>query len=820
MPFPHRLRTSGFAVLTLGLVGLSVISNPVTPASTAAPVTAPDTTQAAARVTVPQVRVRVSSRVQYLGDRAGKAFTFALLNTGTSAIAAVEIDRPKPSWTVAACPAAPKGWSHQRAARTKCRYISKHSSAALAPGSSAAFRIKVRTRPGKRNVSGKWHVLVSRTRQLGQRHPLVATAAVPGGLRITAYAFQVLGVVVDPRTTKPGAACPAPKKTAIAASGQHTFVICGRNRSTTAQTPTAAHAGLAGTFVAVHGRFASGRIVPTRRSRILGSWTGVTVTSSPAGNKTVLAQVGSAARRTSPSTGFTGYRATPGSAESAPIVTSLGSGNVVFTEDGPAVPITTTAAVTDSDSATFSTGRLEAELTNGQPEDRLEVLNQGTGSGQIGLVGANVTLAGTTIGTVAGGSGSTPLVITFNSHATPAAAQALLRDVTYRDVSDAPSTADRMVQVQFADDKGALSASQTRTIQVVAVDDPPVALNDAVTVAQDSAATVVPVLANDTDVDGGPKTIASATDPAHGTVVLTGGTSGANTGLTYQPDAGYCNDGGQPDSFNYMLNGGSEATVSMTVTCTPSNVAPVIAGLEGTALAYTENDPATLITATGTVADTDSADFATGTLTVDFSAGGQAEDRLSISNQGTGAGQIGTSGSDVSFAGTTIGTFTGGSGTTPLVVTFNANATPAVAQALLRAITYADVSDNPSSTARTVRFVVSDGDGGTSAAATRGITVTAVDDPPVAVADAETVSAGAAATAVPVLANDTDVDGGPKTISSATDPAHGTVVLTGGTSGANTGLTYQPDAGYCNDAPALPDTFSYMLNGGSTATVT
>ena len=73
------------------------------------------------------------------------------------------------------------------------------------------------------------------------------------------------------------------------------------------------------------------------------------------------------------------------------------------------------------------------------------------------------------------------------------------------------------------------------------------------------------MLANDTDVDGGPRTINSASDPANGTVVITGG----GTGLTYQPDPNYCNSqaGGSPDTFTYKLNGGSTATVSVTVTC-------------------------------------------------------------------------------------------------------------------------------------------------------------------------------------------------------------------------------------------------------------
>ena len=78
------------------------------------------------------------------------------------------------------------------------------------------------------------------------------------------------------------------------------------------------------------------------------------------------------------------------------------------------------------------------------------------------------------------------------------------------------------------------------TITVTDVNDPPTAVDDSATVVEDSAASAIDVLANDTDVDGGPKTIASVTQPANGTVVITGG----GTGLTYQPDANYCNTAG------------------------------------------------------------------------------------------------------------------------------------------------------------------------------------------------------------------------------------------------------------------------------------
>src|SRR5262249_6567711 len=95
------------------------------------------------------------------------------------------------------------------------------------------------------------------------------------------------------------------------------------------------------------------------------------------------------------------------------------------------------------------------------------------------------------------------------------------------------------------------------------VDDPPVAVDDSATVLEDASATSIDVLANDTDIDGGPKFVASVTQPANGTVVITGGGSG----LTYQPNDNYCNDGSPLDTFTYALNGGSTATVSVTVTC-------------------------------------------------------------------------------------------------------------------------------------------------------------------------------------------------------------------------------------------------------------
>jgi Ca2+-binding RTX toxin-like protein len=60
-------------------------------------------------------------------------------------------------------------------------------------------------------------------------------------------------------------------------------------------------------------------------------------------------------------------------------------------------------------------------------------------------------------------------------------------------------------------------------VDVTCVDDAPVAVDDSATVDEDSGATAVAVLGNDSDADADPFTIASASDPANGTVVLTGG---------------------------------------------------------------------------------------------------------------------------------------------------------------------------------------------------------------------------------------------------------------------------------------------------------
>ncbi|MDO9537144.1 MAG: Ig-like domain-containing protein, partial [Thermoplasmata archaeon] len=117
----------------------------------------------------------------------------------------------------------------------------------------------------------------------------------------------------------------------------------------------------------------------------------------------------------------------------------------------------------------------------------------------------------------------------------------------------------------ISDGRGGI-ATATVTITILPVDDASVAVDDAYNVIEDSGATTFDVLANDYDVEGDAISISTAIQPAHGSIsIATNGLS-----IDYTPDAGFVGT----DSFNYTISGGSEATV--TVTVTNINDAPVI----------------------------------------------------------------------------------------------------------------------------------------------------------------------------------------------------------------------------------------------------
>jgi hypothetical protein len=150
--------------------------------------------------------------------------------------------------------------------------------------------------------------------------------------------------------------------------------------------------------------------------------------------------------------------------------------------------------------------------------------------------------------------------------------------------------------------------------------------------------------------------------------------------------------------------------------------APNLTGLNGDAVTYNqEGNPVALdLNTNAQVADPDSFDFNGGVLTVSFisNTGVAAEDRLAVTNQGSGTGQIGISGANVLYEGAAIGTFSGGSSGNNLVITLNASSDATKVQALVRALTYANLNTTLSivQTNRQIQVTLSDGDGGISSA--------------------------------------------------------------------------------------------------------
>jgi len=201
------------------------------------------------------------------------------------------------------------------------------------------------------------------------------------------------------------------------------------------------------------------------------------------------------------------------------------------------------------------------------------------------------------------------------------------------------------------------------------------------------------------------------------------------------PEGATLTAGGNGTVLTASYIGGTGNDFTLTA---PLNAAPVITNLNGDSVSFLEDATHTLLDAgfNATVTDGDSMDFDGGNVTVSIVNNRvNTEDVLSIRNQGTAAGQIGTSGMNITYGGTLIGTRTAtdGTGTNDLIITLNSAASPAIVQALIRNLIYINTNiTEPTTTTRTIRVTVNDGDGGnsTSAAANISVVVIAVNDAP------------------------------------------------------------------------------------------
>ena len=102
------------------------------------------------------------------------------------------------------------------------------------------------------------------------------------------------------------------------------------------------------------------------------------------------------------------------------------------------------------------------------------------------------------------------------------------------------------------------------TVTVDPINDNPFADDDTATVAEDSLATLIPVLVGDIDVDGDVLHVTAATNGAKGTVTITG----TQLAVRYKP---FRNAYGT-DSFTYWIEDADGQTASATVDVTISPV--------------------------------------------------------------------------------------------------------------------------------------------------------------------------------------------------------------------------------------------------------
>ncbi|WP_422362249.1 Ig-like domain-containing protein [Reichenbachiella sp.] len=170
-------------------------------------------------------------------------------------------------------------------------------------------------------------------------------------------------------------------------------------------------------------------------------------------------------------------------------------------------------------------------------------------------------------------------------------------------------------------------------------------------------------------------------------------------------------------SFVYNDGGNDSNQADVVVTVAGTNDTPAIADLDNNDdFTFTEGNLATVIDGptTATITDPDNPTDINGTtLTVSISNNRvDAEDELSIVDQGTGAGQLDltTNAGSITIDATIVASYTGGTGTNDLVITFNANATLATATSVVQNITYFNNNtSDPTETNRTVSFVYNDG---------------------------------------------------------------------------------------------------------------
>ena len=371
------------------------------------------------------------------------------------------------------------------------------------------------------------------------------------------------------------------------------------------------------------------------------------------------------------------------------------------------------------------------------------------------------------------------------------------------------------------DGPGGLLATATVTVTVNNVNDPPVATNDAAATAEDTA-TTISVLANDSDPDGDTLSVSDVTQPAHGTAVNAGGT------VTYTPAANYHG----ADSFTYTVSDGhgGSATATVNITVAPVNDPPT--AVNDTAVTDEEMAVTVAVLANDSDLDGDtvSLDLVTmptngtavvnpdGTVTYTPNANYTGADsftyRVSDGHGGTATGTVTVTVNNVNDPPTAnADAATTAEDTTAVIAVLDNDSDPDGDALTVSGVTqpaHGAAVVNPDGTvtytpaanysgADSFTYTISDGNGGTATTAVN-ITVTPVNDAPIAVDGAAVCNEDGQVSAVFPAA---DPDGDLLAYQIVSPPTSGSVTILGN------GFTYTPEADFSGT-----DSFTYQASDG------
>ena len=366
------------------------------------------------------------------------------------------------------------------------------------------------------------------------------------------------------------------------------------------------------------------------------------------------------------------------------------------------------------------------------------------------------------------------------------------------------------------------SNTATVSINVTPVNDAPVAVDDSANTDEDTPVTVS-VLANDTDIEGDTLSVGGVGTPSHGSAVIVG------SDVKYTPAADY----NGADSFTYTASDGHGGTATGTVNV---NVAGVNDGpVANDDAATTDEDTAVNVNVVGNDTDVDTdtlsvtavttpahgtATFAGGSVTYTPAADYNGGDSFTYTvGDGHGGSAWATvtvtvkAVNDAPTAANDAATVAEDSGANTVAVL--GNDTDVDSDTLsVSAVTqgaYGSVANNGNSVSYTPNanfngtdsfgYTVSDAHGGT-ATATVSITVTAVNDNPVASNDTATTDEDTPVS-VDVVFNDNDIDGDTLSLESVDSATHGSVAVVGGQA------VFTPASNYNG-----PASFDYVVSDG------